>query len=181
MAIRLPKAQLEDLHQRFATKFRRDGPNGCWIWTAATMHKGYGKISIGGSKPVIGKCKLISAHRVAWLLAHGVLPTRPIQVCHRCDNPPCVNPDHLFLGTQKENIADMIKKGRGSPPPPNLGTKLTAKKVQRILKTWWCGGVLKCDLAAQYGVSASMIGQIIQGSAWKHLPRPAGTPARSTR
>lgn len=78
----------------------------CWVWQAGIKpHNGYGAFSLNGREMV--------AHRVAWLLCHGEIPDG-LRVLHHCDNPPCVRPDHLFLGTQKDNVLDAVAKGRHS-------------------------------------------------------------------
>jgi hypothetical protein len=82
--------------------------SGCWIWTAANKD-GYGRYSNSGY-----------AHRISWEMHFGKIPAGMF-VCHKCDNPPCVNPDHLFLGTNQDNVNDMRAKGRGSKPPPMGG------------------------------------------------------------
>lgn len=92
---------MTNLH-RFEIKFRVDA-SGCWLWTAATDECGYGRFLFRGRNT--------HAHRVSWILNFGEIPTG-IQVCHKCDIPPCVNPDHLFLGTARDNRHDSIAKGR---------------------------------------------------------------------
>jgi hypothetical protein len=100
----------------FWAKVRRT--DGCWEWTGARLHSGYGKLGRKGRTYV--------AHRFAWELVNGAIPDG-LFACHRCDNRLCVRPDHLFLGTQKDNIADMLSKGRGSLPP---GTE--ARREQNV-------------------------------------------------
>lgn len=90
--------------ERFWEKVRKS--SGCWEWTAYRNALGYGAIAYGKPRrPVL-------AHRVAWELTHGAAPSPDVEVCHRCDNPSCVRPDHLFLGSHRDNMLDMIAKGR---------------------------------------------------------------------
>jgi|SRR5215475_12719715 len=95
------------LEEFFWTRVQKT--DNCWLWTGSIMHFGYGKITLyKGARP-------ISAHRASWILHHGSIPGK-MCVCHKCDNPPCVRPDHLFLGSQSENIKDAARKGRMSVP-----------------------------------------------------------------
>ena len=93
------------LLERFSEKYRIDEQTGCWIWTGAIMTGGYGMICAGKGMGNIG------AHRASYMLRHGDLAHR-VQVLHRCDNPNCVNPDHLFIGSHQANMKDMEVKGR---------------------------------------------------------------------
>lgn len=102
-----PRRPLAD---RFWEKVDRRGDDECWPWKAAHLRDGYGRIAVGrrGSP-------MVSAHRVAWILAHGWIPAG-MNVCHRCDNPPCVNHGHLFLETNLGNVKDKMQKGRNWTP-----------------------------------------------------------------
>lgn len=96
--------------ERFWARVHRAEGDVCWLWTGARYPKGYGKVALpraNGSPQVLD-----GAHRVAWLLTHGPVPAG-LWVLHRCDNPPCCRPGHLFLGTHADNMRDMHEKGRG--------------------------------------------------------------------
>lgn len=94
------------LKKRFEDKISPEPMSGCWLWTAAASEHGYGKIGLGGR--AAGEAK---AHRVSWILYRGEI-AEGLDVCHKCDTPACVNPDHLFLGDHKANMEDMCAKGR---------------------------------------------------------------------
>lgn len=130
----------------------------CWLWTKAVCKsRGYGRITIDK----ISK----SAHRVSWELTYGPIP-HGMSVLHKCDNRICVNPDHLFLGTQKDNMIDMVSKGRSSRGSKNAFAKLTEDKVLNILQDKTS---LPEILAAKYNVSRRLIALIKQRKAWKHV------------
>jgi hypothetical protein len=92
------------METRFESKFERITESGCWIWTASMNKKGYGRYHETG-----GESGFTLAHRASWKMNKGPIPDG-LLVCHRCDVPQCVNPDHLFLGTHKDNLYDAIKK-----------------------------------------------------------------------
>lgn len=96
----------QPVEPRFWAKVDQSDPDGCWLWTGTISSTGYGEIYVDGRKA--------STHRVSFFLAYGYTPPT---VCHHCDNPPCVRPDHLFGGTQGDNSRDMWAKGRGVDPP----------------------------------------------------------------
>lgn len=87
----------------FKSQYIEDKKTGCWLWTGSITTCGYGQINI--------KYKRYLAHRLSWNVHNGAIP-KGFFVCHKCDNPPCVNPDHLFIGTHRDNMQDMLKKGR---------------------------------------------------------------------
>lgn len=130
----------------------------CWEWTGTRIPRGYGAIHFDG------KSRL--AHRMAWLVRHGVLP-EGLHVCHSCDNRGCVNPDHLFLGTPTDNMQDMLSKGRGRKARGEQVPqhKLTVEDV-RAIKTH--EGRTK-DLVEIYSVSRTTIQRIRASKTWKHI------------
>lgn len=162
------------LADRFHEKYKVNDETGCWEWTGALTH-GYGVINSGGAG------KAIRAHRVAYELFVGPIPNgdgyHGTCVLHRCDNPRCVNPEHLFLGTNADNVADMDAKGRRVSVPrtgPLLDksgmrrgerhpmAKLTTEQVSAIRTSSMAG----TELAAQYGISKSTVSQIRLGKKW---------------
>jgi len=104
--------------------------------------------------------KLYKAHRLAWVEAFGNIP-EGMFVCHKCDNPPCVNPDHLFLGTNSDNMIDMYNKGRGNSIE-TIAKKLNWEKAKEIRDA---SGTHK-EIANQYGIDRSMVGKIKSGVCW---------------
>jgi len=101
-------------NERFWSKVDKDTSSGCWLWTAGKTPLGYGIFQVKTEKCMgWGHWKSVRAHRFAWELTYGLIP-EGMNVLHKCDNPPCVRPTHLFLGTQKDNVRDMIHKGRGA-------------------------------------------------------------------
>jgi hypothetical protein len=133
--------------------------DGCWNWPGARFVSGYGKVRWHG------KSKL--AHRVAWELARGPIP-KGQQVCHRYDNPLCINPDHLFLGTMKDNMVDKIRKGRQARGEQCGGSKLTEQAV-REMRSRAARGASLTTLAREYGVAPSHVSKVVSGARWGWL------------
>lgn len=156
---------------------------GCWGWTGAVAPFGYGRIGVGGRKG-----REIRAHRLSWEIHFGKIPA-DLVVCHHCDNPPCTRPDHLFLGTHADNIADMVAKGRHRLqvcPGLVIGEKNPAAKitdVQRdeIRQIYGGGGWSQERLAQRFGLTQVRISQIVRGikrpGPW-YVDSPPPTPPR---
>lgn len=138
-------------------------PDDCWEWRAYRMPAGYGVFAVRH-----GDVRF--AHRVSWELINGPIPAGMV-VCHRCDNPPCVNPDHLFLGTIAENNADMRAKKRHKIGERHGSAKLTEAEVQTIRRLLTSGASQR-SIAARFGVGQMSISDIARGVTWRHIPQP---------
>ncbi len=142
---------------RFESKFKKDA-SGCWLWTACKTHNGYGAIQVDGKKR--------GAHRVSFELYVSPIPAGMF-VCHTCDNKACVNPEHLFIGSPKDNIRDMFNKGRENKACGEAvaGAKLTAEDVRWIRQL----GAPQWKIARCFGVTQPLISKIKAGHWWKHV------------
>jgi hypothetical protein len=147
------------VHARFRRKHRIDA-NGCWIWTATCDRCGYGAFSHNG---VAAK-----AHRVSWRIHNGDIPSG-MCVLHTCDVRNCVNPDHLFLGTQTDNMHDMANKNRSPVGIAHYKTKFDESAV-RTIRARWAAGERQVDLAAEFNVNQSVISKVVRRRTWSHIP-----------
>lgn len=147
--------------QRVAARFwpKVEKTATCWLWRAALHRSGY------------GWCRAFNratfAHRVAWKLTHGEWPTTILR--HTCDTPACVNPAHLLLGTQADNIRDMVDRNRAARGESR--SRLTTEHVMRIRELVSSGQTLRA-VAAQFSISESQVSRIARGVQWAHLPVP---------
>lgn len=148
-----------DIIRRFWAKVRKS--DGCWEWGAGFGNDGYGQFFWDRATR--------RAHRVAWIIAHGDIAPG-LHVLHRCDNPKCVRPDHLFLGTPADNTRDMLAKARNSRGESRPAAKLTESDVIDI-RTCRLMGATFPALAAGFGVSLGTVWQVVAGNTWKHVPR----------
>ena len=178
-----------DVIRRFEDKFITEPNSGCWIWFAASDDKGYGRFRIGSK--LDGSRQNAIAPRVSWLIYRGDLPEE-LCVLHRCDNPACVNPDHLFLGTHLDNMHDCVQKNRTSKgerhsriqkahikPGPghhlhgkpgmrgtrNGQSKLTEDRIREIR----ADGRTNFEIATEYGISFQQVSRIKRRERWAHV------------
>ncbi len=142
-----------------------DTPGGCWEWIGIRNAGGYGKAWHGGKYRNGGRSVL--AHRASWAMENGPIP-EGLDVCHHCDNPPCVNPGHLFVGTTLDNMRDMRAKGRAPCVTGNANpaAKLTAADAVAIRREYALGGVRQVDLARKYGVGQAAISRVVLRQNW---------------
>jgi len=160
------KHRTKDVTDRFWAFVDVGGKDECWLWRGGTA-KGYGAFHA-----TIDGVRYSRANRVAWALANG--DPGSMLVCHTCDNRMCVNPSHLFLGTDKDNIHDMWRKGRQSPPPVVTGerhhfSKMTTSTVREMRQRWAEGESIH-SLARWFGVSSQSARAILIRKTWAHVP-----------
>jgi len=172
----LPFSDCADNRSRFEAKVSPEPNTGCWLWLGAAVNKQcpYGAFMLAGSQ------KTVRAHRAAWVIYRGPLPANTL-IRHRCDQPMCVNPDHLETGTHIDNMRDAIARGRfrhGVAVGESVnGARLTADAVRRIADLLRSGVSAKA-IAPQFGVTKWAICSILQGRTWKHV---TGGRLRDTR
>lgn len=169
---------------RFFSKVQQGHPDQCWLWIAARDKDGYGRFFLNGQTR--------RAHRVSYEIVHGPIPDE-LETLHSCDNPPCVNPNHISVGTSLDNSQDCIQKGRhiwttnpercprghahylygqvvcSLPGETNPAAKLTEVQVIAIRAAHAEGQFNYRQIATCYGVTAECIGHIVRRRAWKHI------------
>lgn len=158
---------MKPIDERLWSRAKTSGPNECWEWQGWRHPSGHGQIGRGRRGE-----GLAYTHVVAWEVTNGPVPDG-LWVLHRCDNPPCVNPRHLFLGTPADNTHDMVAKRRHSHGEAHA-TKLSDHDVQEVRRLI-AGGRTHQSLADEFGVSRSMIGHIGRFSRWALTEQDAET------
>jgi hypothetical protein len=176
---RLPTLPPYDLGRLDSKTDQSGGPDACWPWTGSLNNKGYGIFSIGPGKPR----RIFLAHRLAYFLGTGIDPGS-MCVCHRCDNPLCQNPAHLWLGTKIQNLHDCMAKGRFTNGnvhwarrhpewimrgENNRVSKLTDAKAVEINRLYATGEFTYQSLGEQFGVSMTTVRNVVHGISWKHI------------
>jgi len=145
---------MKSIEERFWSLVSIGNDDECWPWIGHRVH-GYGRIRIDSDD------KRALAHRLSWEFANGRNPGK-LNVLHRCDNPPCVNPSHLFLGTQRDNIDDMLRKRRQPHGVRHWSARLSTDQVAEIRRRR-AAGERTIDLAAEFGIDRSHVSNIASG------------------
>lgn len=161
-------AQIKDwngnLEERFWKKVNKRGENECWDWVAGKNQHGYGVFGVN-------KTMTQSTHRFSYEFHFGKIPKGEGYhgncVLHRCDNPACVNPKHLFLGTQKENMEDMLKKGRIPRGEVRYNAKLTWDNAREIRELHRTGEFSQQEIGKKFGVTSGTISFILNNKNWR--------------
>jgi hypothetical protein len=148
---------------RFWAAVQRPDAKACWVWTGSTNSRGYGLFLL------IGRTR-VRAHRLTWLLSRGEIPAG-MEVCHSCDNTLCVNPDHLFLGTHRDNHLDSVRKGRKRAWGLQ---KLNAAQVVEI-RARCAAGERQKDVGRAFGIARNTVSGIVNRKTWSHLYETADT------
>lgn len=149
---------IEYIKKRFWSNIDKRLDAECWEWQKARHPKGYGMYEFKGMPTRW-------THRIAWILTYGPIQ-KGLCVCHHCDNPPCCNPNHLFLGTPKDNSVDCATKGRKRQ-------KLFESDIIEIRQLYAAGGITQSQIAEQFGIIKQTVSEIIAGEKWawvKYLP-----------
>lgn len=133
----------------------------CWLWAGPVANDGYGKMN--------AQRKQWRAHRLSWTITRGPL-NDTVSVLHRCDTPLCVRPAHLFLGTNADNVRDMVDKGRQARGERLATAKLTAEMVSELRRLYAAGTYNQHQLAAIYGVTQTAVWFALQRKTWRNVP-----------
>ena len=147
--------------RRFWEKVKRSDLLECWEWVGGRSAFGHGRFKASG--------RLLSPHRVAWVLSTGEQIPPGMAVCHRCDVPSCLNPAHLFLGTKGENNADMATKGRSARGAANGRAKLTEELVRDLRAEYAAGETSYRKMAVKYGLDKKTIERVVRRTTWRDV------------
>ena len=160
----------EDPYDYFNRKIKKNNETGCWNWRGTLFHKGYGQFK----NKSINKGVQLSASRASWILFVDKNIGRYDFVCHKCDNRRCANPDHLFIGSQKDNMKDCSDKGRINHGEERPQSKLTESEVVEIRKLRQ-NGMGWGELAYKFNVAKNCVRSAALGKTWSHVPEPIPT------
>ena len=176
-AIPIPELSPEDEARFWGKVNLTANPSRCWEWNAGKFQTGYGAFGVKG--------KTCKASRIAYYLTHLFNSEDKPFVCHKCDNPACCNPSHLFLGTPKENTQDKFKKGRGNTPVgerhksktqphtvkrgTDLWNSVLNEDQVREIRARYAAGAVQRQMAIEFGISTGTMRDIVHRKNWKHV------------
>ena len=148
--------------ERFWRKVEKGGVDDCWFWKASRHPKGYGRFRV----TIAGVNTMWRSHQVAWWLTNG--HWGGLHVCHTCDNPPCCNPSHLFLGTNADNVRDRVEKNR---TVYGAKTKVNTISAEQAVAIRWLAqsNLTQVELGKLFGISAQQVGRIAHVQSWRHV------------
>ncbi len=146
---------MKSAKDRFVDKIKINDTSSCWEWAASMKTERYGAFNLDG--------KVQFAHRVSYKLFIGDIGSG-MEVCHTCDNTKCVNPEHLFIGSHKDNMEDCAKKERLNNPQ----AKLTIANI-RYIRARYSNGTTQADLCREFDYSTGSMNNIVSGKSWKHV------------
>jgi hypothetical protein len=153
--------RIQTPQEAFLRYFMPGNPDECWSWQGNSRSSlGYGKLTANN--------KRYSAHRVSYEIHYGPIP-EGMSVCHHCDNPICVNPHHLFLGTQADNMRDASRKNRTTKGSRSKSAKLKESDIMEIRRLHHLEGMPQPTIAKRFNVTRSCIAHVIQGNSWNHV------------
>lgn len=154
---------MKTIADTFSSQYLVDPKTGCWIWQRARGSHGYGMLSVSG--------RVVLAHRHSYETAKGAIPGS-LLVCHSCDNRRCVNPSHLWLGTDRDNLQDALRKGRGRRGvhrgEDNVCSKLTEQDVRQIRRRVDAGET-QTGVAREFGVHKTTVQYLYARKTWRHI------------
>lgn len=151
----------ETTESRLLSKVEMVPECGCWLWTGYANPRGYGMMSMPQQSPKL-------AHRVSWTLYRGPVPDGMF-VCHKCDTPACVNPDHLFVGSNADNVKDMDGKGRRKNSPKHGESHPMARISNEVALSIFNDSGKHAEIAARHGVKIGTVDQIKTGIQWSSV------------
>lgn len=161
----------KSIRERFVRNFIiPENRSSCWLWHGDKTSDGYGRFTISS---YLGISQRMSAHRYSYIFHTMDEPPKGMLICHKCDVKLCVNPNHLFIGSYKDNVDDMDRKGRrvtgGAKGERNRGCKITSELVLKIREDYKITGRSQQYLADKYGLGQTQVSRIVRRESWKHL------------
>lgn len=154
--------------ERFWGYVTKSAPDDCWEWIGTSVPFGYGIFYLTASR---GNKARIYAHRFSWEIHNAAEIPPGLFILHRCDNPRCVNPKHLYAGTVLKNAKDKVERGRQQRGSKCYNAKLTEQDVAEMIKLRRTENTLLKDLSSRFGISMSIVSEILSGKVWTHVPR----------